>query len=236
MKCIALLNWYDESPLWLAATIASLASVCEHVVAIDGAYELYPGGRPRSGAEQAEAIVQTAHGAGLGLTLHQPHAVYQGNEIEKRNLLVQLAMQVAEVGVDWLFRIDADEVVRKVPFDLHKRLAETPFNVGECTLGTRLDLYQPSIAETARTMPIRGEWEQQNLRFLYRAMPGLHIAVNHYTYMTGDGVRLSEPRDADAGDFTDLKLEHRHHFRSRDRDEHAQAYYERRNALAIEGV
>src|SRR6266498_1360247 len=59
LKIIAILSWFDESPSWLSACVASLARAgCSHLVAVDGAYRLYPDGRPHSGIAQQDAITR----------------------------------------------------------------------------------------------------------------------------------------------------------------------------------
>jgi hypothetical protein len=42
MSVVGLISWWDESPTWLAASITSLGRFCDHVVALDGRYALYP--------------------------------------------------------------------------------------------------------------------------------------------------------------------------------------------------
>ena len=94
MKLIAILCWYDERPSWLAGVTASLARLqVAHLVAVDGAYGLYPKGHGCSGTEQQQTIVETCRAAGIGTTVHTPPEPWFGNEVEKRNLAFQLAAQ-----------------------------------------------------------------------------------------------------------------------------------------------
>lgn len=109
-RVIGLLNFWDESPTWLAATVASLARVCDHVVALDGRYALFGDERLASPQEQADAIAHAAYGAGVGLTLVQPRRVYL-DEMEKRTALFQYGLVEAEPGTDWFLVLDADEVL-----------------------------------------------------------------------------------------------------------------------------
>lgn len=108
MKICGLLSWYDESPAWLATAVAGMGRVCDEIVAVDGAYALYPSARPRSSPQQAEAVLQAAEAAGVGCTIHRPREIFWGNEVEKRNLTIALASSVLESGRDWIVIFDAD--------------------------------------------------------------------------------------------------------------------------------
>jgi hypothetical protein len=44
-KIWGLLSWYDESPSWLAEAVASFAPMLDGLIAVDGAYALYPDAR-----------------------------------------------------------------------------------------------------------------------------------------------------------------------------------------------
>ena len=121
-KLAALLCWYDEQPAMLAELVASVARCCDHIVAVDGAYRLYPNAKPRSAPDQAEAIQRTANGAGIGCTLHVPGEPWEGNEVEKRTKLFQLG---CHTGADWFLSIDGDEVITDVSWGLRERLGNT---------------------------------------------------------------------------------------------------------------
>jgi hypothetical protein len=226
---VACLNWYDEPATWLASTVASLKGVCDHVVAVDGPYFLYPGAmeRPRSACDQADAVVQVADAINIGCTLHRPREAWAGNEVEKRNRLLALAQLEAGPG-DWLLRIDGDEVITQAPHDLHARLRDAEEDVAEVTLWRRTTEPSPMLTVT----------EQQPLRALYRNVPGLRIEGTHHTYVTADGRYLGgfdsvvdlEP----ALDALDLRIEHRHDQRMQDRNHQAVRYYRMRDRLGIE--
>src|SRR5882757_3150812 len=93
MKIIGLLNWYDEPNEWLAEWVASAARLCDHIVAVDGAYAEFPGSltKPASSNEQAEIINRTAAGAGIGSTLHIPRQPWWSGEVGKRDFMFRLA-------------------------------------------------------------------------------------------------------------------------------------------------
>ena len=62
---VASLIWYDESPAWLAATLHAIVPHINHLVAIDGAYALYPQGNHWSRPDQHEIILYSCQAAGI---------------------------------------------------------------------------------------------------------------------------------------------------------------------------
>jgi hypothetical protein len=242
MKLYGLISWYDEAPSWLSACVASLAKVgCDHIVALDGAYAFYPEGKPRSGPEQAEAIYRTAEGAGMGCTIHAPSEVWLGNEVEKRSKLFEIAEVISEPNVDWWFVMDADQVVIDPdPSTLKPRLEATDLDVAETMFEERMDPYATKLkAETAR----KTHWNrttQFTVRNLFRALPQLRLATNHFTYRTADGRRLwgnavmGEAALEPALLLHDVRIEHRTWFRDLARHESQYTYYRRREELGIE--
>lgn len=237
MKIVALLCFYDENPAWLAATVASCARFCDHIVASDGGYFLFPEARSHSGIAAHEAIVETAYASGIGCTLHSPPDVWYGNEVEKRNHLVQTALTMTE-PTDWLFRIDADEVVTDVPYDVRERLDATDLNVAGVTLWWRSTL-AGSGAPDEVVRAVDAEGSQQQMRFLLRALPGLRVEGAHNFYVTDDKVlygRADMHDQEPLEDLHDLRVEHRHHERLLGRNQRADEFNRRRDSLGIERV
>ncbi|MCC6743415.1 MAG: hypothetical protein IT175_06105 [Acidobacteria bacterium] len=239
MKIIGCLSWYDESPSWLAATVTAAAKACDHMIAVDGAYALFPEAQAASSTEQHEAIQEAALAAGLGLTMHVPADVWRGNEVEKRSFMFSLALTVATPHEDWIFVLDADDVVRQVPPDFRERLAATELHVGGVTLAERHD--PERWKDAARMMEVQNTWEQLGFRKLFRALPGLRVEGTHWTFLADgpDGpvylwaLEAFGPEERE--DFCDLIVEHRSHQRPKRRQAQAQAYYHTRDAMAIEG-
>ena len=237
MKVIAALCWYDEQPSFLAATIASLKGFADHLVAVDGAYFLYPQGKPASDLAQRQVILEACYGAGIGCTLHTPASVYLGNEVEKRNLSIQLALAVAESDDDWIFVIDADEVVTSIPFDTLDRLAATDLDVAGVSLWNRWPQnHMP--AELAKMYYWPREETMLNHRVIFRALGDFRIEGAHYVYK-GHGEKLlrfsgSAGRQEPCLDLNDFKIEHRHDYRFVERNAIAHRYYERRDEYQIE--
>lgn len=223
-RIIALLSWYDEDPAWLYRAITSLQHIphVAHLVAIDGAYELYPGGQPRSSLDEVEAIHRATTALDIGLTLVQPSTTWQGQECEKRTALFRYADQVAQPG-DWYLVLDADEEITSAPADLLERLnALSTISAGEVT-----------FEEPGPFGP-----KQYPIPILFRAIPGITVQGNHFTYVTPDGCKLwgnavhdrLEPRVS----VLDLIVKHYAGMRHPDRRDAAKAYYTTRDEQGIE--
>lgn len=233
MKLIGLLSWYDEHASWLTAAIAShYRAGLTHLIAVDGAYELFPGGRPRSGVEQHHAINDTCEGLGISSLIHTPATTWTGNEVHKRTFLFELGLTIADPD-DWFLVIDADHLMTE-PDDLPRHLQQTDLHAAEVSLWQRPD--PTTNAARQFKMP---RVHQSTMRVLYRANPGLHCDGNHYTYTDGQGRILwgqttpghtIEP----ALDLTHIRIEHRTTERDLARHEDQYAYYKRRDNLQIE--
>lgn len=217
MRIIGLLSWYEESASWLAECVASAAKVCDHLVAVDGPYALFPGAttKPASGSEQADVIAHTAAGAGIGCTIHTARQPWWGNEVEKRDFMFRLGSTFAEPGQDWFLRIDADEVLVADASDVRKKLAATELDVAEVMLWERGD-------QDTKTP----------LRVLFRALPGIGVQQAHYVVtapseadtkvLAGNHVtHRVEPAEA----LWDVRLEHRTKNRPAQRKELKADYY-----------
>lgn len=237
MRLIAILSWYDESPSWLAATVSSLIQHAEidHLVAVDGAYALLPGGRAFSGFEQHQVINEICRGSGTGLTLFAPSEPWFGNEVEKRSFAFRLAEQNAEIGEDWYFVVDADEIVMSA-LGLRQVLETTDCDAGEIWL---LERYDPFISEGNGKVAHRINMPREPRcasRRLFRALARLHLATNHFTYITDAGHVLwnGGPGGSVPSVDTRCEIEHRTRLRDLARKEQQAAYYERRDELGLE--
>lgn len=235
MRIIAALSWYDESPTWLTACVASAARLCDHVVALDGAYGLFPGGRPSSGPEQSAAIRLAAEAAGIGCTIHVPSEVWRGNEVHKRGHLFALAQLVAEPEEDWFLVIDADEI-----------LAGCDRNAAHAALAESDDLVAAIAHETYDDHTAQGEHlsaiehrTSHLARRLFRAGPEpIRVEGQHWRYVR----RAADGQDdllwgrgaCDYTEIPELRMEHRTHLRPPVRREAARSYYAIRDSLRIE--
>lgn len=216
MKIIGLLSWYEEPVSWLAETVASAAKLCDHLIAVDGPYAEFPFAhtKPASGTDQAEIILHTAAGLGMGVTIHAPHQPWWGNEVEKRTAMFDLAMPFTTED-DWLLVFDADEILTDVPGDTRERLAKLEADVAEVRLWVRGD---QDDAFTAR-------------RF-FRALRGMKYDGAHYvvTAPTDTGVKVlsgdpDRQRLDPAAELFDVRLEHRSNQRTALRTAFKNQYY-----------
>lgn len=223
-ELVALVSWYQEEPSWLDRAIRSLEKLdcVRHIVALDGAYQEFPRARARSGLAQHEAIHRAAYAIHAGLTLHVPDAPWE-SECLKRTRLFHYGDQVARPG-DWFIVLDADEVITSAPADLADQLEHSVFDVADVTFN------EPQPGKPTRRYPIP---------ILFRAIPGIRVEGNHYTYRAPDGRTLwgsaTTKRLAPRMTLTDsLVVEHLTHYRDRDRHQAAHAYYRARDAAGLE--
>lgn len=240
MRLVCMLSWYEESPQWLSALVASLTKAnVEHIVCVDGAYQLFPDGvrRPRSGPEQVAAIIDSAHVLNIGVTVHRPKAAWRGNEVQKRNHLVALALHETDES-DWLLQLDADEIIDFAPPDLLQRLEGTEADVAG------VYFFQRNVREMRTPYDSAPVFDPETMesgfyghRILFRAQRDLHIEGAHYGYVA-NGVHLRGIEYETPGCLwlNDFKVEHRHEYRLPSRNLAACEYYELRALHGIESL
>ena len=241
MRLIALLAWYDERPDMLRDTIASLpiASV-DHLVAVDGAYAAFPGGKAASAKPQRTAILAAAQKAGIDCTVHVPSGTWQENEPGKRRFMFRLA-EALSTPDDWYFVVDADEVVLKAPDDLKDRLAATDADVAQAVLldaSAGNTIYGLVGEDDGENMPMVVDGRFTNhLPMLFRAIRGLSVAWAHNQYVTPDGRYLwagtLEQRPEPALRFPTFHVDHRFN-RTHERRTAQTSYYYFRETNGIE--
>lgn len=240
MKIVALLAWYEESPAWLSATAASLAGVCDHLVAVDGAYMLFPGAmtQPRSGCEQVQALTETCHALDLGLSIERPAMPWRGNEIAKRDFMFRAGrLHADETG--WFLVIDADEVLTSAPLDLRSRLEMAEEDVAGVTLWQR-NVLQPATPDGwPADLPMHEGFMGE--RRLFRARNDLRVRSAHHIYLIGpdDAPRCVRGdhvlhRLEPSLEIPEMRLEHRHQYRQIDRLRAAADYYTTRDDVGAE--
>jgi hypothetical protein len=242
MKLVALLAWYDERPDMLRDMIASLPLLgVDHLVAVDGAYAIFPSAKPASARSQRNAIMAAASDAGIGCTVHVPTTVWEGNETAKRRFLFKAGELVSEPD-DWYFVVDADEVVLRAPEDLKDTLANTPLDAAQAVL---LDAPAPGDVihgivgeDDGENMPMILEGRLTNhLPMFFRAIRGLSVAWAHNQYVTPDGRYLwagtMEVRPEPALRLPGVVVDHRFN-RTHERRTAATSYYYRRETEGIE--
>lgn len=217
----------------MAATVASCARFCDHVIAVDGAYFLYPDRRASSGGDQAETIHAVATANGMGCTIHVPADPWLENEIGKRNAYCRLALAIGTPHEDWLFALDSDEVISEVSPLARADLAETELNAANVGFWTTDELRS---------------WFGPTRR-LYRMLEDIRYGPSHYTirgtdrsgdevFVNGRGVthgaRYGEIPGAALDLTTQVRVEHKHHLRPEPRGRKATEYNEMALRMGIE--
>lgn len=259
MNLHAILCWYDESPTWLAATVASLARIgVTHLVAVDGKYPAFKiGATHRSRIDQVDALTNTAHAAGLAFTVHQPPL--EMSEADKRALAFRIVESTANVFEDWCIIIDADELFVTDQPGLCDELAELPsgVHVAAARITNAVDPFAKSepdndvtgsTREMHQKLPIDPEFGALQSR-LFRVLRGLTCETTHYSYQgsDSDGVHWNLRPDI-AGKRVGLKaaevvrlnaqptIQHRKNHRTFERRASKRSYYDLRNELGLERV
>jgi hypothetical protein len=147
-RLIAVLSWFDEPLPLLASCLEGMArGGVDHLVAVDGAYRLFPGGEARSHIDQHAVLAAGTKQYGIGLTLVVPSTVWAGNEVEKREYAFRQALAASGPG-DWFWSLDADEIITAVPDDLKDRLEDAAEDAALIGVTIR--------SPPARGSPIRG--------------------------------------------------------------------------------
>jgi len=225
VKLIACLSWFDEPAHFLTELIESIAtSGVGHLVALDGAYALYPDGEGSSGNEQHQAVLDACATTGIALTLHVPAEPWAGNETEKRTALFALGHALAEPYEDWLVIADGDEVW---PGNLRSTLEESLRRASP--LDRSLDVAQVTLYEGQPENP----YNRLPIRKLFRADPtGIKVVHAHYIYQTGDGRYLWAPHrptdEQPAIQLHQVMVRHRPGERSKPRLKARARYYDDR--------
>lgn len=247
-KVVGILSWFDESPTWLAATVASMARICDHVVAVDGRYLHFEDPRVSSSMAEHDAILQTTRGAGIGLTLDIPTRPWR-TEMEKRTRSFQLAELVADVHEDWFIVLDGDEVLTETPTrdgvieELDKAAAA---GVRTVTVTLR-DIADPHVDAQRTAFGMALDVEHMidcRVPRLFRFPKNLRVVGYHYNYVgedeNGEPVELwgqdgaVQHRTPWACFTTDVVIEHRHQQRPKVRQKRRAQYYVDRDEINLE--
>lgn len=233
MRIIGILCWFDEPEAWLydcVVTYAEEAGV-DHVVALDGAYRLFPHDHHLSPQGQVEVIHRAAEKAGIGVSVYRPPRAYENNEIEKRTLSFQHAAEFSQAGTDWWVWMDADQKVVEAP-DLKRELAATDLDAAEVRFVERTDLAKV-LGGVNLDMGFEPEYMEYKtpVRCLYRADPSLHVRGSHYMYVNGRGQWMwagYTGLPVEPAVQTNMVVEHRSSSRSPENVAVKQAYYRAR--------
>lgn len=228
MRVFACIAWFDESPRWLAETVASCAKIADHVVAVDGAFFHYPEGRPSSGGDQAEIVHSVAVANGMGCTVMTPQQVWMGNEVEKRTAYARLVNALATPGEDWMLVLDADEVITYVSGLARQDLEEATSHAATVAFWTTDEMRS---------------W-YGTVRRLYRVLPNMVYGPSHFTlagdldgrrvFLNGRGAEWGEQLEPEFDMTSQIKVEHKAHMRPEARTERADEFDRRRVDYELE--
>lgn len=225
-----------------------MARICDHLIAIDGRYLHYDDTRIVSSIAEHDAILQTARGSQLGVTLHIPTMAWR-DEMEKRTHAFRLAQLVADTETDWAFVLDGDEVLTEsLPRDrvIAELDAAAAQDVSTVTVTLR-DIADPH-RDAQRTsygmaLPVEHVIESRVPR-LFRMYNNMRVVGYHYNYVgddaDGNPIELWGHDEACAHRkpwacfTTDLVIEHRHEQRPVVRKNRRARYYADRDDCRIE--
>lgn len=216
-----MMSWFDEPLENLQRAIDGIAALgATDLVAVDGAYENFPNGDAHSPHQQFDFIRAQAWNHRLALTIHRPQSVWVGDEVAKRQFMLDLALAVSDPG-DWLMIYDCDWEVLECKVDTHVLLGRTPHDVLDVTLTTAPDSPEAD----------------HPLRMFMRAIPGMRMGTNHYTYLYPDGRKSTVMPNA-TGEQPHwnrvIRVLHRHYERDQERHDRQAAYYEVRDRGRLE--
>jgi hypothetical protein len=227
MKLIGLLSFFDQDEDYIEGDLSDLHKLgATSVVAVDGAYAMYPDGPVRSGKKLIEKMRKKAASLDMSLLLYQPNTVWMGNEVEKRQVMIDLAWTIAEDG-DWFVVWDCDYKLVDIdegPEGSWLPIASLP--------STKEDFAYISFTESSQD----NAWHP--MQMFIKAQPVM-MDGNHHTYKLADGrrsqiLRRDVPNMAEARDMSQVKIRHRVHERDPSRRAGQTAYYEERDRLGLE--
>lgn len=260
MKLYAILVWWNESPTWLSACVASLKRIgVDHVIAVDGRYSHFDiGADVCSPLEQADAVVSAAEAVGMGVTMHRP--IDAVTEAEKRSLAFRLLGAQATAFDDWVFVIDADEIIHAGTPNVRTELAALPLDThcAACRVGNTIDPHaRPEVdndvsektEELHQKLDLAMEFVQFQSRF-WRVMRDMRSHVTHFNYVGTDALGVEWNLRPDTGrqnlpdhPATDIHLltdpvqiMHRKNHRTSQRQRLKREYYDLRNDIGLERV
>lgn len=165
MKVAACICWYDEPPESLRRLTHSLAGFVDVIIACDGAWETFPGGKRYSPESNVLAMTDGVSGTGVHLVIRTPTDGLWESEVKKRNAVVQLAKQHLCIQ-DWLLVIDGDEYLSRP--------------------GAQTLLALMVLSTTTYSVGFVGDASGgDKMRRLFRAHPDLEVRGAHNSYWVG---------------------------------------------------
>lgn len=216
VRLVALCSWFDEDPRWLRNMVLSLPRLgVDHLVALDGSYAQWPLARVRSSALEHSALRVACESVGIGHTIEASRTDPWQTEMEKRTHLFRMG---DEQQADWFLVIDADTVV------LHAQDVKRKLD------GLEVDA---AVSQFVEPHP-DATHKQFEIRNFFRAIPGITVETNHYTYVTPDGRKLWGRHPCEPAVEVPVMFEHRSFLRPAKRFRASRTYYRVRDESAIE--
>jgi hypothetical protein len=216
MRIVALLSFYDETDEMLRESIGSLQGFADALVAVDGAYKLYPGGKPSSGERSHDVIRDVCQEIGIELNLYVPETVWVGGEVEKREKMFRYGERLASNKAgDWFFILDGDFVITD-------------------HLGAREAL--KDVRESVACVTLDNTTGISLHPLLFRPYRGIEVGPAHHHWKLRDGRWLWHPlHGMPKADLSQkIIVEHRQKDRPQGRADAALAYYATRDRAGIE--
>ncbi len=230
----------------LYETVTRLGRIpVDALVAVDGAYDLYPGATGSSPPSNHIAIQDAANTIGVSATIHSPAGPWEGSgEVRKRTFALRLAETLSEPD-DWFLLLDADHILQRVDPSFRGRLEASDKEVATYGLVQRprraaglSPLERQVIAAHADEWP--GTVEAPGVeapRMLYRARRGLRYGPLHWELTGPKGKLWGLGTDAllPAEDLTEVLIfEHAWDHRTDERIRAALEYFDRRDEAGLE--
>src|SRR5262245_2807901 len=113
-RILGLLSFFGELPQWLYDCAASLDRIgIDRLIAVDGAYALFPGARACSTTEEHQALRDGCADAGIALDLVVMAQPWE-SECAKRTYLFRRGQRFTSSS-DWYLVLDSDTMVKAGP-------------------------------------------------------------------------------------------------------------------------
>lgn len=215
----------------LLQSVNDLAAIgVTDLIAVGGRYENFPE-QPvlRSRMSEVDAILARCSYHKIGLTLDLPNGPWIGDEVAKRQRMLDLADIVSGGDQAWLCIWDADYRLQPTlppPYTPH-------WTVGLFDSSNRsMDvLFTDNPTEDE---PNAADWYR--MKMFIRWEPGLHMADNHHTYVYANGQELQIlPRDEQPpAPLAGIRIRHLKYRRHRSRLDAQAAYYSVRDNQMLE--
>lgn len=236
-RIIGMLSFFDEDPSLLRESVSRAMKIgIDHLLAYDGPYDLRPHAVQKSPADCYTAIHDAVYGGGIPANTGRSWDWRDkgdwgaGNEVEKRNAMLEHALRIAEEG-DWLLVFDSDHMWEKTYewIDLGHILGLTP----------RDDVVAEVAFADCAIDEIDPSWYEACL--LYRAVPGMRYEGAHWRIRFLDGtvsttLRTEQERHTaptlDLRDF--FRVRHIVYQAGEERRARQTSWYEQRDGLGLE--